>query len=383
MSPRLRSTIITVHLWLGLIIGFVWALEGLTGSLLVFNRDVERWSLHETDSGPLLPLDEIFARAAKAAHARVGEIETFGPSHTLFTAYFDDAAGHAKALIIDGRSGVVRAWRDPDALVPEGGSTWRWLLRLHEALLMGDKGGVLVGTSGLLLLSSLTLGAILGWPRARMWGAAFAASRWRSTRQKLYGWHRAMGLVAIPVLAVMVPCGVYQALAPQLKPALVRYAGYRQPFRAKPVKRLPAHIITAQRALDLARSRFPGAYLMRAVRPTCKAPVYAFRLWQPKELRRWAGTTTVAVDAASGKILATYDPLNGPMANVVTDNIYPIHTGEAGGLALRILYMLVGLSLPGLYVTGLWSWLHRRKINRPGPVKAAPKRALTPEGASR
>src|SRR5438067_186962 len=148
---RLRSAIVSIHVWLGITIGFFWALQGLTGALLVFNRDVERWALHETPSGPVMVLDQVFARAASAAGAPVQELETFGPSRTLFTAYYEDREGHSKSLVIDGRSGAVRDWRNPEATIPSGGSAWRWLLHLHEALLMGDRGGILVGASGLLM----------------------------------------------------------------------------------------------------------------------------------------------------------------------------------------------------------------------------------------
>lgn len=30
------------HLWLGLILGGIWALQGLTGALLVFHREADR-----------------------------------------------------------------------------------------------------------------------------------------------------------------------------------------------------------------------------------------------------------------------------------------------------------------------------------------------------
>ena len=359
---RARSTLVTIHLWLGLTLGFFWALQGLTGALLVFNRDAERWSLHETASGPVLPLDAIFAGAARQAKAPVNRLETLGPSRTLFAAYFDDPQGHQRIAVIDGRSGRVRDWRDPETLAPSGGSSWRWLLRLHEALLMGDRGGALVGASGLVLLSSLTLGAVLGWPRAGAWPAAVRASRWRSVRQRLFGWHRLAGIVLLAPLAVGAATGAYLALAPEIRPVLMAHAGYRAPFKPPAVKTKPARRISAQQALDAARAAYPGAVLVRATLPSAKSFAYTFRLLQPAEPRRWAGTTTVAVDPVSGRILDTYDALRGPLANQITDDLYPVHTGEIGGVALRLLSLLAGLSLPTLYVTGVWAWLHRRRL---------------------
>lgn len=364
---KLRSILVSIHLWLGISIGFLWALQGLTGALLVFSRDAERWSLHETTSGPTLPLDTLFARASAAAGAKVSELETFGPSPTLFVAYFEDH-GLKRSLVIDARSGAVKDRRDPEPKLPIGGSSWRWLQQLHNGLLLGDEtGGALIGTSGIVLLSSLTLGAILGWPRAKAWRAVIQVGRWRSTRQKLFGWHRLAGLALVAPLVIVAACGVYLGFAPELKPVLTVHAGYKAPYRAKPVAALPAHVLSADQAFAAAQARYPAAKLVRIIRPTAKSPVYAFRLLQPGELRRWSGTTTVAVDAVTGRVRDTYDPLKGPLANQVSDNLFPLHTGEWGGLAGRLLAVLAGLSLPTLYVTGLWAWFNRRSMTGARP----------------
>lgn len=359
---RLRSTLVSIHLWLGISIGFLWALQGLTGALLVFSRDVERWSLHETASGSTLPLETLFARASAAAGAKVSKLEIFGPSPTLFVAYFEDH-GRERSLVIDARSGAVKDRRDPNPKLPNGGSSWLWLQQLHSGLLLGDDtGGALIGISGIVLLSSLTLGAFLGWPRAKGWRAVVQIRRWRSTRQQLFGWHRLAGLALVAPLVIVAAGGAYLGLAPKLKPVLIAHAGYKAPYHAKAVAALPEHLISADQAFAAAQARYPAAKLVRIVRPTAKAPVYAFRLLQPGELRRWAGTTTVAVDAVTGRVLDTYDPLKGPLTNQVNDDLFPLHTGEMGGLAGRWLAVFAGLSLPTLYVTGLWARLHRRSM---------------------
>ncbi|CAA9536468.1 MAG: hypothetical protein AVDCRST_MAG91-3426, partial [uncultured Sphingomonadaceae bacterium] len=37
---RGRRVLVQLHLWLGLVVGGVWALQGLTGAMLVFHREV-------------------------------------------------------------------------------------------------------------------------------------------------------------------------------------------------------------------------------------------------------------------------------------------------------------------------------------------------------
>lgn len=358
---RLRSTVAAVHLWLGITIGALWAFQGLTGALLVFSRDAERWSLHEAQAGPMLPLETLFARASAGAGGKeVDELETFGPSPTLFVAYFKDRA-RQQSLIIDARTGAVKDRRDPEPVLPVAGSSWRWLQHLHNALLLGDDtGGALVGVSGLALLSSLAMGVWLGWPRGAAWKALVDTRRWRSTRQKLFGWHRLAGLGAVAVLVVTVGAGIYLGLAPELRPLLVAHAGYQPPYKARPVNALPAHIISADQAFAAAAEQHLGSSLVRIVRPTAKSPVYTFRLLEPGELRRWAGVTAVVIDPASGRVLRDYDPLRGPLANRISDALFSLHTGDLGGLPGRLLALIAGLSLPALYVTGIWAWLAKR-----------------------
>ena len=70
-----RRTLVRIHLWLGITIGFFWALQGLTGALLVFSRDVDRAVLGETSDGPVLALDDIFADAEFATQAKVTKLD--------------------------------------------------------------------------------------------------------------------------------------------------------------------------------------------------------------------------------------------------------------------------------------------------------------------
>ena len=356
-----RRTFVQIHLWLGITIGFFWALQGLTGALLVFSRDIDRAMLEESTDGRALTLDQVFATAEFATQSKVTKVERFGPSPTLLIAYYTNGKGEDRALVVDARSGAVLDDRNPEPKLPGGGSTQKWLLGLHEALLLGDRGGLLVGTSGLFLISSLVLGLVIAWPRRGRWKPLFAAAAWKNRVQRLFGWHRMVGLVVALILLVTVPCGIYLAFAPEIRPILARTSGYRMPHEFAPAAAAPVAKVSAQEAFDIARSRFPGAELVRAVRPTKKVPVYTFRLLQANEARRWAGTTTVSVDPTSGAVLDVYDPLHGPVANRVTDFIYHIHTGDVGWLAGRLLVFFAGLSLPTLYVLGLLLWLRRRR----------------------
>jgi len=356
-----RRVLVQAHLWLGLVLGFVWALQGLTGAALVFHREVDRWSLPDAVAGPMAPIDGLIAQAERHAGTAIDRIGIADARGDLLSASYTDAAGAHRAVLLDAATGAPVAAREDEPATPLAGSASRWLYTLHEALLMGDRGETFVGASGLFLLTATITGLWLGWPRRRAWKAAFAARRWRTAAQMLFGWHRMVGLVAGAVLLVSVPGGVWMIFQADLRPALAGAVPFRLPFTAPPAPEASVPRITPGAALAAARARFPDARFVRLTLPTAKAFAYTIRLRQPGETRAWSGVTAVAVDPVAGRVLDVYDPLEAPLANRLADAAFSAHNGEIGGLGGRLLVMLAGLSLPALYATGLLAWARKRR----------------------
>ena len=89
--------------------------------------------------------------------------------------------------------------------------------------------------------------------------------------------------------------------------------------------------------------------------------VYAVRMRQPGEVRKPGGATVVWVDQHRGDLLHR----RGPRAMSAGDTfLLWQHNGGAFGLPGRLIILLSGLSLPLLYVTGLWIWWRRRRGRR-------------------
>jgi uncharacterized iron-regulated membrane protein len=111
--------------------------------------------------------------------------------------------------------------------------------------------------------------------------------------------------------------------------------------------------------LAVALARFPHAALTAVLPPDAQTPYYTVRLRQPGELRRVFGKTTLEI-AASGEILRVYEPGQGPWSRTAVDNLYPLHTGEMGGLLGRFVVMLTAAGLLTLIIFGLRLWWLRR-----------------------
>jgi uncharacterized iron-regulated membrane protein len=350
-----RRILIQLHLWLGLTIGLVWALQGLTGALLVFHRELDRTGVTAA-AGPMVPVDPMLARVERTLGEKVTMLNVADGRGDVLTAFYK-RAGESRGVRIAAATGAIVDDRPAD-----GG--WRWLYELHEELLLHDRGKTLMGVSGLVLVSAALMGLWLGWPRGRSWTLAFKPSTWRTTRQRLYGWHRMAGLLVTLALVVLPLTGAAMALGSTLRPWLAANAGFVMPHKAKGP--LPADPVSPGTALAAARAVFPDARFVRLTMPSEKSPVYFVRLLQKGEVRSWSGTTAVWVDPADGRVVATYDALTAPLANRLYDAAFPLHNGEVGGLFGRLLVLLAGLSLPVLYVTGLIAWWRKRRRVSPG-----------------
>jgi len=84
------------------------------------------------------------------------------------------------------------------------------------------------------------------------------------------------------------------------------------------------------------------------------------RVRAPGEMPRMYGTTTVFVSAANGTLLREYPAAAASLARSFYDALYPLHTGELGGLPGRLVLLVLGLMLLVMGVFGIRLWLARR-----------------------
>lgn len=381
----LRARLRDIHLYVSLVFGALFVLAGLTGTPLAW--------MHELD-GALNP-DLLHSRNAD------GQPDA-APAPQQVQAAYDRLAGDAaygkpsQLMLPHAASDVYVAWyRQPArdkglfdgdvsrqvmldryTLQVLGERNWGEfgltrplfmpsLFHLHRYLFAGEFGKTLIGISGLLLTLTSLLGLALWWPK-HSWSSLRKALTVRgapSSRQFNYSLHRAAGFFMTPVLAVLGFTGMAMNLPDWVRPVVGAVATLEPNGKLANGPAEGRKPLSVAAALAAAQQRVPQGRLSRVALGSAKAP-FEIRLRQPGEVRQGDGLTRVSVDAFSGAVLRVRDPLTAAAGDTFFNWQFPLHTGEAFGLAGRLLVSVSGLAPLLFMVTGLVLWLGRRAMHR-------------------
>jgi len=371
-SPRLRQAVRHVHLWLGLGIGLLFALLGLTGSALVFYTGIDAAlhpqiataadvpDLHSERWNDALTTGRAWRNDARGKWT----IEVTGKGGAIPARYYPAPGHHADRMMLwfspDGRR-IVRA-------EPWGGYMMSWLYQLHMQLLAGDTGMQIVGWSGVAMLVLLVSGILAWWPRGS-WRKALAFKRDAPPSRRLRDLHKLFGLWSAVFLLILTATGVLLAL-PTITNGLFAPSPIPAPQSGGPAR------TSVVAAFDAARRTFPDGRIVFVDVPNPTDRPIRVRLQLPGDPHPRFPGSYVFVDQQSGRVLAIHDVRRGGTGTAIVAWIRTLHDGTVGGMTTRILAVLVGLMPAVLFVTGLLHWRARRRSarrtmrgkNRPGRI---------------
>ena len=82
---------------------------------------------------------------------------------------------------------------------------------------------------------------------------------------------------------------------------------------------------------------------------------------QPGELRQGPGATRISIDSGDASVLRVIDPELARGGDKFLSWLFPLHTGEAFGIAGRVAISLFGFLPLMFFITGLLIWVKLRK----------------------
>lgn len=360
-----------LHRKLGLILLAHWCLLALSGTLLVFHRELET-ALNEpaTESGQRMDLDRASLEIRKLRpRADILQIATLnGDGHTVRIRIQPPGGGENRSLLFDLRTGTILGDSPVSGSVNADG-IFQFVYRFHQTLLLGDGGKTLVAVSGLFLIANVIVACRLLWPQRRNWRKVIKPRLAAHKGSNAIQLHRAMGVIIAPFLIILGLTGAGMNWTPALQRFFIEL-GMSAPESkiSQPLAFVP---IRPDKAWDVARSRFPRAQFSSMSFPTSKKAAYVIRMRQEDEVRKIFGATSVTVSAADARILALSDPHRSPIGDKIMEWMFPVHNGEIGGLLGRLMVMATGLGLLLVCLLGLTSWIRksvRQRARRTTPT---------------
>jgi uncharacterized iron-regulated membrane protein len=209
----IRKIALQVHLWIGLAIGLYIVLLSITGSALVFRREMDR------AFAPDRPARDP-ARQTMSVEALTEAARRAYPDHTI-----------ANVGIIQRRTPVIQIdfTRDGETIerefnaytgedigdpFPPSAEWLLWVVMLHDDLLLtADQRGRFWNGIGSVLVTVLCItGAIVWWPGIVTWRLAIAIKRKSSWKRFNFDLHSALGFWFFAIIFIWALSGIYLAM---------------------------------------------------------------------------------------------------------------------------------------------------------------------------
>lgn len=407
----LRRAFFQVHLWAGVLLALYVIAIGVSGSILVFKEELmpkPRVLVGHVDYNACTP--QKLQQAVDAANHAVPGMTAFltacpTPANSLYTITVHPPVKRG----MGGGRGVpgpkvpqrtVYIHPTTGAVLGQAAREDSWLEtveQFHVNLLLGRGGRMWNGIGASVLLAITLTGMVLWWPGIKNWTRGLKLDFRKSWKRINFDLHNAMGFWTVFFTLTWALTGMYftwpkiftTPLQLVSKPVTATYPGKETqaalaklypnaPERggrggekpadamAKPagMPRTEEPRVDVDGMLAEAQRQSPDGHLegyFYGSGPRAMFTVYMAR----GILGDYSNTDFVYFDQRTGKLLSTWHRgKNQTLADWSIYMIAPLHFGTSWGEGVKVLWALLGLSLPVLTVTGLlmyWNrWLGKR-----------------------
>ncbi|WP_375474437.1 PepSY-associated TM helix domain-containing protein [uncultured Nostoc sp.] len=366
-SKKLRDFVFKLHRYIGLAVGLVAIIIGLTGSLLVFHDEISEFLLYRQigtiiPSGERLPV-EIILNTVKKSYANQPDVK--------IDRIYISAKPNAPAVVVPRKqeSDLAELYVNPYSGIIIGNSQeifsekfFYVVYELHYSLLAGKTGYAIAGIAAL-LMCILSITGILLWPgwRKLLKLNGFKIKLDAHPKRVNFDIHKVAGIVTAIFIAFTGFTGFCWNFSDFTNPII-----YAVTFTNKSASEPVSKLIPGKTPLELtdqlktARATFPNAMLGTIYFPRKPEDALNIRFKLPQDDDE-NGQSYVYLDQYSGKVLRVDNILEIPLGDRILNSFTPLHYGTFGGLPTRILYVFVGLAPLILFITGFVMWWYRRK----------------------
>ena len=387
MSKKSRSKLwFLVHSWLALPIWFFVLIVCVTGTLAVVSQEIVwlanpdiRASKPSDDAQPL-SFDQVIAAIKRdEPKAIVQSIIRPDESHFALSVGLSYPDGRSVEVYANPYTGAIQG-------ISPSFNFQQFTRALHGWWLVPFTNGYswgwyLVSALGLPLLASLITGLVV---YKRFWkGFLRPTLRVRHGARIFWGdFHRLSGIWSIWFIAVISITGTWFLIEAVLgdnqisissEPIVPVIARDKVPLSAPGV---PAPMIPIDKAIDIAAERIPGLDASFVFMPSNAYSHLQIggRGWYPLMFQT-AQLNPYDGEIAVSNLLSDRTPLE-----FVTESMRPLHTGDFGGLWIKLIWAFFGLVLSMMVLSGLLIWTKRTALATANALKRSNKPARVPTG---
>jgi uncharacterized iron-regulated membrane protein len=380
----LRPRLVWLHRWSGLTMTVFLIVVGVTGSLLAFNRELEKFlspqlfAVPQTDQ-PRLDLGDLAERAQAAGRGEKLVYITYAEFNQV-KAYFEADNRSASPPGFDEM--FLNPWTGEELGRRRRGDLSEGLINLmpfiyslHWRLAAGDIGQWILGVVAILWSIDCFIGFYLTLPKSRekflqRWGPAWQI-RWRGGFYRLnFDIHRAGGLWLWIFLFIFAWSSVMMNMRAIYEPVMQSLFDYKA-YVAPPIAPAASARMSWREALStgerlLAEQSEARKFSIReslSLLYDSSANTYSYEVRGSRDIFERSpqgGGTSAIFDAATGALIEVSQPTGEHLGNTIENWLYALHMARVFGLPYRIFVCLLGVFITLLAITGVYIWWKKR-----------------------
>ena len=362
-SKKLRDLLFSLHRYIGLVVGLIAILVGLTGSLLVFHSEISNFDQQRRigtiiPQGEPLPI-EVVINTVKNTYSNQSDA-------TLQAIYLPSKPNEPMNVVLKTKE---KDWNE-NYVNPYTGAIlgnnlkpsfvnkfYEIVYPLHYALLGGDIGYKFVGIIGLLMFFMSITGIIL-WPGWRKLISGFKI-KWNAHPKRVnFDVHKVAGFITAVFLIFAFFTGFCWSFSEFVNPMIYTVTFSQKQADPVSVPLAGKSALGLKEQLKTAQAALPDASLRRIYFPNKPEEVLRVAFKLPQETEDY-GQSSVDLDQYSGKVLRVDSSLKVSLGDRIINSFVPLHYGTFWGLPSRIFYVFVGLAPLVLFITGFVMWRYR------------------------
>lgn len=371
-----RKLWLDIHLWLGLSLGLILSIIGLTGSILVFYEAIDaalnpQFFAISSAKVDCRPLEEIVAAATTAIPQGTKLLSLSFPSDKIpvFQGGYERSESEVGTIYVDPCTAKASGPRPYYLQRPWSNGLIGFLFALHDSLSLNISdaklGTTIVGYAAILLLFSVFSGLILWWPLTGKYQQALTFKRRASVERFNFDLHNTSGFYFSLLLLILLFSGVWMYFQQNVESLIGVF------FRVTPTPQTFHSTVTAgqaplnlQQALAVTDQTFPDGDIRTVIFPADDKGVYKIYKRAPDEVAKDYSTRSLVIDQYTGKVLYKTDRAKRKLGDIIIEWLYPLHSGEAFNMTGRIIVCVTGLIPTVLLTTGIVRWLQKRRAKQ-------------------